>query len=113
MGRRLSIEAFNEITLIKQRGKEDTLSAKTYNYFEYKEEETYGLVDQVLALATRPFLTSSMGEYIFVYNVLGLTIEELMKMDLMTLEKIDKYMTELARQLKPKASGMPDPKEKN
>lgn len=72
-------------------------------------ERTNPYVDLVLELATKPFIVSAMGDVKFIHNIYGLSIEDLLRMDLISLDRIDRKLTELSEMLKPKEPPQKDP----
>lgn len=105
--RRNALAGFNEITLMQGMYPVDA----SYDYMcdnLHMSERTNPYVDLVLELATKPFIVSGMGDVKFIHDIYGLSVEDLLRMDLISLDRMDKKLTELSEMLKPKE---PPPKE--
>lgn len=93
--RHLSLLAFNDIA-VQQNAYARNINPDTYDYFEYVERERYSQFDYVLDLATRPLYQTAMGAPVYLQNILGLSLFDLLDLDLKTLNKIEKVIDKLS-----------------
>lgn len=78
---------FNDLVRRKEQGADIDISR--YNYFEYVGEPESMLMDRVLELVSRPIFTDMQGVPQFIFNVYGLTIRDLLELDIATLDKLE------------------------
>ena len=95
MQRHLGLRAFNDVVLRHSAYGSD-VNPDTYDYFEYFDKPKYNLIDRFVHLVTRPYYQSSMGAPQFLFNITGITLMDLMNMDLKTIDRIERSLNEMA-----------------
>lgn len=98
MVRHLGLRAFNDVVLRSTAYGVD-VDTETYDYFDYWEKPKYTLMDRLIDLTTRPYYQTSMGAPQFLHNITGLSLLDLLELDIKTIDRIEKSMEELAEVL--------------
>jgi hypothetical protein len=96
MKRHLSLRAFNDV-IIRNKSFGIDVSSDDYQYFKYVEIPKQSLRERLIELSTRPIYVSPMGAPLFLFNILGVTLKDLMDMDMQLIDRIETIMNELTK----------------